>query len=210
MDDKVGSEHRRNLLSHNLAALMVIMNSLDEPGHVGLIVDLDDRVVDTASAQGTDYAGSSIMLPNMPRWSTIVHWSLIVSTVAMLGGCATTKNARRPVEDESSSTELDGAAYRTSRQSVSGRKVAGGVLLVLGVPTMLISGGLVTAALAKPSEGAIPVLFLGPLVFLGATVGLVVPGIILVSSDERKQQQTSQIRPTLTVGPTGASMTLPF
>ena len=44
MDEMVGSEHRRNLLSHNLAALMVIMNSLDEPGHVGLIVDLDDRV----------------------------------------------------------------------------------------------------------------------------------------------------------------------
>lgn len=44
MEDKLGSEHRRNLLSHNLAALMVIMKSLDEPGHVGLIVDADDLV----------------------------------------------------------------------------------------------------------------------------------------------------------------------
>lgn len=143
--------------------------------------------------------------------STIPRWLMIVFMCVLLGGCATTSNARRPVEDESNSAELGEVAHRTSSQSISGRKVAGGVLLVLGVPTMLISGGLVAAALAQPSEGAIPVLFVGPLVFLGSTLGLVAPGIALVSTDDRKQQRyTTKVRPTWIVGPTGVSMTLAF
>ena len=43
MDDTVGLEHRRNLLSYNLAALMVIMKAAADD-HVGLIVDVDDSV----------------------------------------------------------------------------------------------------------------------------------------------------------------------
>ncbi len=43
MDNTVGLEHRRNLLSYNLAALMVIMEAADDD-HVGLIVDVDDAV----------------------------------------------------------------------------------------------------------------------------------------------------------------------
>lgn len=141
----------------------------------------------------------------------IVHWLLMMSMGAPLGGCAATSKARTPAEDESNGAELGGAAHRTSRQSISGSKVAGGVLLVLGVPTMLISGGLVAAALAQPSEGAIPVLFVGPLVFLGSTLGLVAPGIALVAADDKKPQQyTTKVRPTWIVGPTGVSMTLAF
>lgn len=43
MNDTVGLEHRRNLLSYNLAALMVIMEAADDD-HVGLVVDVDDAV----------------------------------------------------------------------------------------------------------------------------------------------------------------------
>ena len=43
MAEMVGSEHRRNLLSHNVAALMVIIAAADDD-HVGLIVDVDDAV----------------------------------------------------------------------------------------------------------------------------------------------------------------------
>lgn len=43
MDDTIGREHRRNLLSYNLAALMLIMEAADDD-HVGLVVDVDDAV----------------------------------------------------------------------------------------------------------------------------------------------------------------------
>lgn len=76
---------------------------------------------------------------------------------------------------------------------------------------MLVSGGLVATALAKPSEGAIPVLFVGPLVFLGATLGLVAPGIALIAADDPKPQRYSvKVRPTLNVSPGGATITLAF
>ena len=44
MDNKVGSEHRRQLLAYNMGALMHILDSLDEPGQMGIIVDVDDGV----------------------------------------------------------------------------------------------------------------------------------------------------------------------
>jgi len=43
MNEAVGHEHRRNLLSHNLAALLVILEAAADD-HVGLIVDVDDAV----------------------------------------------------------------------------------------------------------------------------------------------------------------------
>jgi hypothetical protein len=99
---------------------------------------------------------------------------------------------------------------RRDTSSFSGRKVAGIMLLTLGMPVLLVSTGLFLYGLSHPSEGAIPILFVSPMVSLGS-MALVVPGLYLVSTDEPKQRKDSVwIRPTLQVLPNGVVMTAAF
>ena len=80
-------------------------------------------------------------------------------------------------------------------------------LLAVGAPIFLASGGLTVVALSSPSEGAIPVLFISPLVALGS-LGLVIPGLVMLKSDSN--QTAAWRRPAIQVYPGGLGMSMAF
>jgi len=101
--------------------------------------------------------------------------------------------------------------YRPAAGSpTSESKSVGIALLAVGTPILAVSTLFFVGGLMSGGEGAIPVVFVSPLVALGATA-LVIPGIVLVRRDQPKPQGPSAwIRPTLQVLPNGVVMTTAF
>lgn len=94
--------------------------------------------------------------------------------------------------------------------ATSGSKRVGIALLAVGTPVLAVSTLFFVGALMTRGEGAIPVLFVSPLVSLGATA-LVVPGLVLVRKAEpTRSKNTVWTRPMLHVLPNGVVMTTAF